>query len=137
MLVKFLLKFAFFAYATGRSFTIDYDNDRFLKDGEPFRYISGGMHYFRVPRPYWADRMKKIRAAGLNAIQTYVAWNVHEPIEGQFNFEGDADLAAYIKAAQDADLVVILRAGTVACMYSCFWLYRGSPFLARHFTLIS
>ena len=41
----------------------------------------------------------------------YVAWNVHEPIQGQFNFEGDADLAAFLKAAQDANLLVILRAG--------------------------
>ena len=32
-----------------RSFTVDYENDCFLKDGEPFRYISGSFHYFRVP----------------------------------------------------------------------------------------
>ena len=52
-----------------RSFTIDYENDTFLKDGEPFRYISGSMHYQRVPRPLWEDRMRKIKAAGFNAIQ--------------------------------------------------------------------
>ena len=55
-----------------RSFTIDYEKNCFLKDGEPFRYISGGMHYFRVPDFYWGDRLKKLRAAGLNAVQTYV-----------------------------------------------------------------
>ena len=54
----------------GRSFTIDYDNYCFLKDGKPFRYISGGMHYFRVPRVYWKDRLLKMKAAGLNAVQT-------------------------------------------------------------------
>lgn len=53
-----------------RSFTIDYKNDVFLKDGEPFRYISGSFHYFRVPKPYWEDRMKKMKSAGLNALQT-------------------------------------------------------------------
>ena len=53
-----------------RSFTIDYDNDCFLKDGKPFRYVSGGVHYFRVPRAYWKDRLLKIKAAGLNAVQT-------------------------------------------------------------------
>ena len=53
-----------------RSFTIDYENDCFLKDGKPFRYISAGMHYFRVPRAYWKDRLLKIKAAGLNAVQT-------------------------------------------------------------------
>ena len=54
----------------GRSFTIDYENNQFLKDGKPFRYVSGAMHYFRVPRQYWEDRMIKMRAAGLNALET-------------------------------------------------------------------
>jgi beta-galactosidase len=53
-----------------RSFTIDYDNNRFLKDGKAFRYISGSFHYFRVPREYWKDRLMKMKAAGLNAVQT-------------------------------------------------------------------
>ena len=52
------------------SFTIDSKNDCFLKDGKPFRYVSGGMHYFRVPRAYWKDRLLKIKASGLNAVQT-------------------------------------------------------------------
>ena len=55
-----------------RSFTIDYDNNTFLKDGEPFRYISGSIHYFQVPRHYWEDRIKKLYAAGLDAVQTFV-----------------------------------------------------------------
>lgn len=54
-----------------RSFTIDYPNNQFLKDGQPFRYASGSLHYFRVPSVLWRDRMVKYRAAGLNAIQTY------------------------------------------------------------------
>ena len=53
-----------------RSFQIDYENNCFLKDGKPFRYISGSMHYFRVPRYYWEDRLMKMRAAGLNAVET-------------------------------------------------------------------
>ena len=52
-----------------RSFSIDYERDCFLKDGKEFRYISGGFHYFRVPRYYWEDRLLKIKAAGLNAVQ--------------------------------------------------------------------
>jgi beta-galactosidase len=53
-----------------RSFTIDYENNVFLKDGKVFQYISGGIHYFRVPRMYWKDRLMKMKAAGLNAVQT-------------------------------------------------------------------
>lgn len=55
---------------TSRSFIVDYENNVFLKDGKPFRYISGSIHYFRVPRTYWYDRLLKMKAAGLNAIQT-------------------------------------------------------------------
>ncbi|KAJ8865605.1 hypothetical protein PR048_033125 [Dryococelus australis] len=56
--------------SAAREFRIDYDNDQFLLDGEPFRYVSGSLHYFRVPSAYWRDRMRKYRAAGLNAIST-------------------------------------------------------------------
>lgn len=52
-----------------RSFTIDYKNNCFLKDGEPFQYISGSIHYSRIPRYYWKDRLVKMYMSGLNAIQ--------------------------------------------------------------------
>lgn len=53
-----------------RHFVIDYSNDVFLKDGKSFQYISGSLHYFRVPRVYWRDRLCKYKAAGLNTIST-------------------------------------------------------------------
>ena len=59
-----------------RSFTIDYERDCFLKDGKHFRYISGGFHYFRVPKFYWEDRLLKMKAAGLNAVQRQVLSNL-------------------------------------------------------------
>ncbi|XP_062502791.1 beta-galactosidase-like isoform X2 [Corticium candelabrum] len=98
-----------------RSFTIDYDNDRFVRDGKPFRYVSGSFHYFRVPSAYWKDRLLKMRAAGLNAVQTYVAWNVHEEDEGKFNFAGNADLEEFLRLSNEVGLVVILRAGPYIC----------------------
>ncbi|XP_006160986.1 beta-galactosidase-1-like protein [Tupaia chinensis] len=55
--------------ADTRSFVVDRDHDRFLLDGVPFRYVSGSLHYFRVPRVLWADRLYKMRLSGLNAIQ--------------------------------------------------------------------
>lgn len=53
-----------------RSFTIDYAKNEFLKDGVPFRYISGSMHYFKIPPELWRDRLRKAKFGGLNAIQT-------------------------------------------------------------------
>jgi len=61
--------------STGRYFTIDYDDDTFVKDGEPFQYISGSIHYSRVPFYYWKDRLLKMAAAGLDAAQTYDSHN--------------------------------------------------------------
>ena len=55
-----------------RSFVIDYDNNVFLKDGKPFRYIAGSIHYFRIPQYSWLDRLKKMRRGGLNAVDMYV-----------------------------------------------------------------
>ena len=55
---------------TSRSFSVDYEKNTFLKDGKPFRYISGSMHYFRIPYQLWEDRIYKAKMAGLNTIQT-------------------------------------------------------------------
>ena len=45
--------------------------------------ISGEMHYPRVPREAWRQRMKMAKAMGLNTIGTYVFWNMHEPEKGK------------------------------------------------------
>src|SRR5829696_4606405 len=58
----------------------------FLLDGKPFQIISGEMHYPRVPREAWRQRMKMARAMGLNTIGTYIFWNLHEPQKGQYDF---------------------------------------------------
>ena len=96
---------------SGRSFSIDHERNCFLKDGEPFRYISGSIHYFRIPPPYWEDRLLKAKMLGLNAIQTYIAWNLHEPSPGVYDFEGGRNIFQFLEIAQSLDLLVILRPG--------------------------
>ena len=53
-----------------RTFKIDFERNRFLKDGKPFLLISGEMHYFRTPKFYWLDRFLKMKHAGLNTVAT-------------------------------------------------------------------
>src|SRR5438132_2165525 len=89
------------------SFTVDYEHDTFLKDGKPFRYVSGSIHYFRVPHEYWKDRLQKLRASGANAVQTYIEWSSHEPEPEKYSFEGENDVVSFIKEAQSQDLLVI------------------------------
>ena len=89
-----------------------------------YRYISGSLHYSRVPSYYWKDRLQKLYAAGLNAIQTYVPWNYHETTPGVYEFDGDKDLVQFIKIAQEIGLLVILRAGPYICAE---WEMGGLP----------
>uniref|UniRef100_A0A1A8KHW9 Beta-galactosidase n=1 Tax=Nothobranchius kuhntae TaxID=321403 RepID=A0A1A8KHW9_NOTKU len=97
------------------SFSLDYKNNCFLKDGKEFRYISGSIHYNRIPRVYWRDRLLKMYMGGLNAIQIYIPWNYHEESPGQYNFSGDRDVEYFLKLAQDIGLLVILRPGPYIC----------------------
>ncbi|XP_024391884.1 beta-galactosidase 17 isoform X2 [Physcomitrium patens] len=104
------------------SFVIE--NNLFLKDGVPFRIIGGDLHYFRVHPLLWEDRLLRAKALGLNAIQTYVPWNLHEPRPGLLNFNGSADLLSFLKLAQELDFLVILRIGPYICAE---WDLGGLP----------
>jgi beta-galactosidase len=103
---------------------IGIDGDHFALDGKPLQIISGEMHYERIPREYWRDRLKKARAMGLNTISTYVFWNVHEPRPGVYDFTGSLDVAAFVRIAQEEGLYVILRPGPYACAE---WDLGGLP----------
>lgn len=86
-----------------------------LLDGEPFHLISGAIHYFRVPREYWRDRLEKLLAQGCNTLETYLPWNLHEPSPGRFAFDGDLDVAAYLSLAAELGLRVIVRPSPYIC----------------------
>lgn len=92
---------------------------------------SGAMHYFRIPRDYWRINLRKMRAAGLNAVETYVPWNLHEPEPNTFDFgtggsdmEEFLDLAQFLKTAQEEDLLAIVRPGPYICSE---WEFGGFP----------
>ncbi len=98
--------------------------NQFLLNGEPFRILSGAMHYFRVVPEYWRDRLEKLRAFGLNTVETYVAWNLHEPRPGEFHYEGRLDLVKFIETAAEVGLKVIVRPGPYICSE---WDFGGLP----------
>ncbi|OMO70788.1 Glycoside hydrolase, family 35 [Corchorus capsularis] len=98
--------------------------DMFWKDGKPFQIIGGDLHYFRVLPEYWEDRLLRAKALGLNTIQTYIPWNLHEPEPGKLVFEGIADLVSYLKLCQKLGLLVMLRPGPYICAE---WDLGGFP----------
>ncbi|HZU08716.1 MAG TPA: beta-galactosidase [Pseudacidobacterium sp.] len=104
--------------------TFKAENGQFTLDGKPFQVISGEMHYPRIPRAYWRDRLRMAKAMGLNTITTYVFWNVHEPRPGVYDFSGNNDVAEFIREAQQEGLYVILRPGPYVCAE---WDFGGYP----------
>ncbi|MEO7213990.1 glycoside hydrolase family 35 protein [Mucilaginibacter sp.] len=99
------------------------DND-FLLDGKPLQMISGEMHYTRIPREYWRERMKMAKAMGLNTIGTYVFWNAHEMVQGKYDFTGNNDIAEFVRIAKEEGLWVVLRPSPYVCAE---WEFGGYP----------
>jgi beta-galactosidase len=127
VIVLFLLALTALLPASAESLhvhSIRIDSGKFLLDGQPFQIISGEMHYARIPREYWRDRMRKARAMGLNTISTYIFWDLHEPKRGVFDFRGQLDVAEFIRTAQEEGLYVIVRVGPYVCSE---WELGGLP----------
>lgn len=99
-------------------------DSEFKMDGKSFRIYSGSMHYFRIMPEYWEDRLKKLKAAGFNTVETYVCWNMHEPKKGEFDFTGRFDIRRFIKTAQEVGLYAIVRPGPYICAE---WDFGGLP----------
>ncbi len=98
--------------------------DKFLLDGQPFQIRSAELHYNRIPRAYWRERMLQAKAMGLNTVCTYVFWNEHETSPDTWNFEGNLDVRAFIELAHELGLWVLLRPGPYVCSE---WDWGGFP----------
>lgn len=100
------------------------EGNDFVQDGQPLQIIAGAMHYFRVVPEYWEDRLRKLAACGLNTLETYVCWNLHEPRPGEFDFSGRLDLVRYLELAAAQGLMCIVRPGPYICSE---WDLGGLP----------
>lgn len=99
-------------------------DDDFLLDGQPFRILSGALHYFRVHPDQWRDRIRKAHQMGLNTIETYVAWNAHAPREGEFDLTGGLDLGRFLDDVAAEGMRAIVRPGPYICAE---WTNGGLP----------
>ncbi|MEO8110238.1 MAG: glycoside hydrolase family 35 protein [Ginsengibacter sp.] len=125
----FLLHFLLFAFITAsfsqQKHSFEIKDGSFVYDGKPIQIHSGEMHFARVPKEYWRQRLQMIKAMGLNTVATYVFWNYHETSPGVWDFKtGNKNIAEFIKTAQDVGLMVILRPGPYACAE---WEFGGYP----------
>lgn len=109
---------------TRADLSLEVSGCQFLRNGRPHRIFSGALHYFRVVPEYWRHRMLLCRAMGLNTIETYVAWNLHEPQPGVFSFDGRLDLRRFISMAGELGMDVLFRPGPYICAE---WEMGGLP----------
>ncbi|XP_022888073.1 beta-galactosidase 15-like [Olea europaea var. sylvestris] len=103
---------------------VSHDGRAITIDGQRKLIISGSIHYPRSTVQMWQDLIKKAKEGGLNAIETYVFWNAHEPLRRQYDFSGNHDLIRFLKTIEDQGLYAILRIGPYVCAE---WNYGGFP----------
>lgn len=86
--------------------------DRYLlKNGKPWLPVSGELHYSRLRRELWDAELDKMKEGGIDIVSTYVFWNHHEEVEGEFTWEGNRNLGEFIDLCHEKGLEVALRIG--------------------------
>ncbi|KAF3327137.1 beta-galactosidase 6 isoform X1 [Carex littledalei] len=103
---------------------VTYDHRALVINGVRRVLISGSIHYPRSTPEMWPDLIQKAKDGGLDIVETYIFWNLHEPVRGQYEFEGRKDLVKFVKTIAAAGLYVHLRIGPYACAE---WNYGGFP----------
>lgn len=107
---------------------VTYDGKSLFINGRREILFSGSIHYPRSTPEMWPELIDKAKRGGLNVIQTYVFWNVHEPEKGKFNFEGNNDLVKFIRLIQSKGMFVTLRVGP---FIQAEWNHGGLPYWLR------
>ncbi|PTT61099.1 beta-galactosidase, partial [Arthrobacter sp. HMWF013] len=79
--------------------------------GVPSVPVSGEIHFSRLPRARWEERLRLMKAGGITVVACYVFWIHHEPTEGQARFDGNLDVAAFVRLCASIGLDVVLRIG--------------------------
>ncbi|MFI4897543.1 MAG: beta-galactosidase [Phycisphaerales bacterium JB059] len=91
--------------------SVTYDGRSFMLDGRRLWLVGASIHFQRVARDEWADRIHAAKLAGFNTIETPVFWAPIEPRPGQFDFSGPNDIKKFIEAVGQAGMHCVLRPG--------------------------
>jgi beta-galactosidase len=115
---------------------IEIQNKQIIIDGKPQIIMCGEIHYYRLDRNDWQDRIDKLKLSGCNAVATYVPWLLHEPVEGEVDLHGktrpELDLEGFIELCEENDLYFFVRPGPfiMAEMKNegiPYWVYDKHP----------
>lgn len=116
--------FVYYDSLDGEPYTVTADERSFIINGQRTLLLGGSVHYPRLSPGQWNDILEKARNDGLNHIETYVFWNIHEQFydfsgNHKYNFHGRANITAFLDAAKNNGLFVNLRIGPYICAYVC------------------
>ncbi|XP_024986388.1 beta-galactosidase 9 isoform X1 [Cynara cardunculus var. scolymus] len=120
-----------FSMVTGqyfKPFNVSYDHRALIIDGQRRMLVSAGIHYPRATPEMWPDLIAKSKEGGADVIETYVFWSGHEPVKGQYSFEGRYDLVKFVKLVGSSGLYLHLRIGPYVCAE---WNFGGFPVWLR------
>ncbi|OVA11464.1 Glycoside hydrolase [Macleaya cordata] len=119
-----LALFCFGLSSVATATNVTYDAGSLIIDGQKRIIISGAIHYPRSTPGMWPDLIQKSKEGGIDAIETYIFWDRHEPRRREYDFSGNNDFIRFLKTVQAAGLYVILRIGPYVCAE---WNYGGFP----------
>ena len=126
-LFNIILTFSLFvnngiAQQQSNSFTLG--NKEFLLNGKPFVIRAAELHYPRIPKEYWEQRIQLCKAMGMNTVCIYLFWNIHEQKQDQYDFTGQNDVAEFVRLIQKNGMYCIVRPGPYVCAE---WDMGGLP----------
>jgi beta-galactosidase len=99
----------------GKAHRFEMHDRQFFLDGKPMLIVAGEMHFGRTLPEDWELRIKQAKAMGLNTLSFYLFWNLCEPREGEFSFNGMTDVRRLLKLCQENGIWAILRPGPYCC----------------------
>ncbi|MEM9883270.1 MAG: beta-galactosidase [Planctomycetota bacterium] len=111
---------------------VTYDAQSFSLDRRRLWLVSAAMHYPRIPRGLWRDRIRAAKQAGFNCIETYAFWNAHEPEPGVFDFTDNLDVRRFVEIVAEEGMFCWFRPGPYVCAEWDNgglppWLHRVKP----------
>jgi beta-galactosidase len=104
---------------------IELDGRSVIVNGRRELLLAGEIHYPHSTPAMWPEMLARSRDMGVNTIQTYTFWNLHERERGQFDFSDRLDLCRFIECIRDAGLHAVLRLGPYICAETNYGGFPG------------
>lgn len=116
--------------------SVSHREKKFYINENPTLILSGEIHYFRLPKTVWQERLDRLKEVGCNTVSSYIPWLCHEPVRGRVDLTGhsrpELDLAGFIDLCHDNGLWFVARPGPFVMAELKneglpYWLYDEYP----------